>query len=258
VLRYPSLLAMSAALLVSPAEALAQFDCQPDWMPSLADTSIAGTVLERQSGRPIPSVFISLDGAPLGSTDCNGRFALPYNIPDGKHTVSTWSPYFKPASRTVKVAGPVITWLTLKLELRPPAAHPALDLAGEWDLVFFSDSGHRQGPIATARIAVGPGRSSRLGVDHFATVWLDYRLLGSPQDLLDSFPEFAPGPGGVEDSVPIHAAGDSVGIQLTPRIFDGGWSFYGRVRGTVVRGIWCERDFAHSCERSGEARLTRR
>jgi hypothetical protein len=158
----------------------------------------------------------------------------------------------------VKVAGPVITWMTLRLDLHPPAARPPLNLEGHWELLFYSDSSPRQGPLATARLSVRPGTLSRLGVDHFATVWLDYRLLGSPQSLVDSFPGFAPGPDGVEDSIPVHAAGDSVQILLTPRIFDGGWSFYGRAHGDSVVGFWCEHNFAHTCERVGEARLTRR
>jgi hypothetical protein len=87
--RLLSAFATSGLFLVGPVDAMAQFECQPYWMPSLADTSIAGTVLDRHSGRPIPNVHISLDGAPLGATDCNGGFALPYNIRDGKHIVST-------------------------------------------------------------------------------------------------------------------------------------------------------------------------
>ena len=89
-----------------------------------------------------------------------------------------------------------------------------------------------------------------------ATVSLDYRLIGSPSEFAAEFPDFAPGP--VEPNVPVHAAGDSVTIHLTPRIFDAGWTFHGTVHGTEVEGTWCEHDFSHACTRRGIARLTRR
>jgi hypothetical protein len=133
----PATLVASFLCLVPPAEAFAQFECRPLSYRSLADTSIAGTVVDKESGRPVPSIHIELDGGPLGATDCNGGFALPYNVRDGKHVVSTWSPYFKRASTKVTVAGPAITWVALKVELHPPARRPPLDLAGDWHLLFY-------------------------------------------------------------------------------------------------------------------------
>jgi hypothetical protein len=250
---YP--LPILASLLTAwPRLAAAQFDCLPLPSPSLTDTSIAGVVVERSSGRPVPQVFIELDGGPLGFTDCDGRFGLPYNVPDGKHVVSTWSPYFKRQSQRINVAGPVVTRVSFRLDLLPPAAPPAIDLAGDWILTLFKDTAPDQ-PIAAGPMSIRPRATDRLGTSYTARLHLDYRLLGVPQSFVDSFPEFSPGP--VEDSLPVHAARDSVSISLTPRIIDGGWSFRGRIRGQAVVGYWCAHDFAHDCTRVGRAPLGR-
>ena len=243
-----SVRAIGIVLLTLPSLAMAQYDCIGQFGIPVSDASVSGVVTEVGSNRKLPAVFISINKAPFGHTDCQGRFELPRFQP-GRYWISTGSPYFFPESTQVEIERDKVSKVTFSLRLQPPSPDPVDSLVGSWTLSLYSRSDTSRQLLGTGSLKISPGRWTRLGTEAQADIDLDYKLLwgkATRSPFTDSYRR-----------VSVHTAGDTVDVWLTPGMFDAGFSLKGFVRADSVTGYWCSHNFAHTCEVRGDFILSR-
>jgi hypothetical protein len=235
--------ALALAVVVAPASLLGQYRCPnlPD--TPIRDTAVIGTVLEDSTLRPLPLIFLAVNRAPFGMTDCSGRFALPVGNPGD--TIGTMSEYFFTQTRVVPSDSAHPPQLAFRLTRLPPKPLPTDSLLGSWFLRLWKDDGGAQ-PYLEATLTILPGEWTPLGTVE--------PVLHSPDlgHLMSDLGGWQP-----PDSLSVTIAGDSVSIWLTPGVFDAGYSLNAVIVGDSVLGAWCSHNFGHTCERVGRATLTR-
>lgn len=238
-----TLLATLVLLPATPLALPAQYQCVK--MPDLPtrDTLVLGTVLEDSTLRPLPMVFVAVNHAPFGMTDCEGRYTLPVAAPGD--TLSTMSDYFETGIRVIPAESGGRPTVDFRLRRLPPKPLPTDSLLGDWMLRLWRDGGGDR-PVLEARLTVLPGEWTPLGTVE------PVLHTGELAELMSGI-----GPWQPPDSLAATIFGDSVSIWLTPGVFDAGYTLMGVIQGDGVDGIWCGHNFAHECRPEGRATMSR-
>ena len=274
---------LAGGIAVSVTAALAQIPpAPPSVSPSRRDSTpgerraaelrrttgtIVGVVRDGATGRPLSQVYLSTQLMGDG-TDSLGRFEIVYLDP-GPQTVTTSRRDFTPAHKTITVAAGRTDTLNFTLWR---AAVACCRLAGTWRGQLLLDSAGALSPKPTARrvsasIRFGdeyPNPSPRFRStpddptrDEFGRFEIDFRPFFGTQVARDVTTSTYGSTGGtflIEADGSVFA-GDSVEIELIPRITHWGVSLAGRIVADSITGQWWQR--AYCCGAYGHFVLRR-
>lgn len=260
-------LALTLGLLFSAPAAAAQSPCVDLALPAPDNPPLRGRITDAGSGEPLFPVFVLIDLAPVGMTDCDGEYAvLPFA--DGPHTITVNHRGYVSHTATVTFSKGITQRLDFALVAAPL---PCCDLRGRWAIDLQLDSAAALGDPPSARAAKGSlvfADSLRLEWDRPSIPDSRFNSVNGRADI-DLTPFFG-GPLGPDISRSMFGptdgdflreatgtvfSSDSVAIDLIPRISHGGLSLQGRLRGDSVTGKWYQR--AYCCGAFGRFTMRR-
>jgi hypothetical protein len=216
--------------------------------------SAAGTITDARTNKPLSFVVVVVDSYPLGISDCSGHYEIVPSDAGSHRLLVDLRGYISAAEPVTFVPGETQTVNIVLV----PAQSPCCRLAGLWSIALHMDSAGAIGPPPTSRDVSGTlafadtipfpiGRPAdndqvRQEAGRYAIDFTPFFGAAMARDVSSTTFGSSEGTFLVE-AIGTVFAGDSVTVDLIPRISHGGASMSGRIVGDSVKGFWYQRAY---------------